>query len=340
MATEPETVDQAAEPQSDLWTADSERAAIQTSDPVVPGDPADTEAQAPPLEAPADSHPDDASPESPDRDDKGQFKPKKKPRDNPDARIKDATAKEARAKEEARLIAEENARLKAELEAARRPAPGPGAPVPQPTAAPKFAFPTFADYLTQHPDADWETYQDAKLDARDAWREGMQQARQRLSGHQERYAQAVTADPSFKSLVDAGLAQIQVGLAQRGLNDLPDVVGEAVMASPRSVDLLRHLVTHADEAIQLALDVREMPSSAAAVNVVRRLLEASLTTGAVARPDAASPVVRPSAAKPPIHRVGGTATVVPADPEDLEFGPEYIRRENQREKQQREAGRW
>jgi len=71
----------------------------------------------------------------------------------------------------------------AEHTAAARPAtPTPSAPAADaapaaaPLAAPQFTFPTFDEYQAKHPDADYDAYQDARSDARDAWREGVKRA--------------------------------------------------------------------------------------------------------------------------------------------------------------------
>ncbi len=110
----PATVDQAAEPQSDLWTADSERD-LGTSDPL-PSGAVDTETPEPDSE-PAGADPKTDPTTSTERDEAGKFKPKGKgkPRTDPQARVQAATAKEAAAKEETRLAREEAAALKTKL---------------------------------------------------------------------------------------------------------------------------------------------------------------------------------------------------------------------------------
>lgn len=45
------------------------------------------------------------------------------------------------------------------------------APIAAAAAAPTFTFPSFPDYQEQHPDAEWDDYNDARTDARYAWNE-------------------------------------------------------------------------------------------------------------------------------------------------------------------------
>ena len=326
----PDTVDQSTVEDSDLWTADSERAAIQTSDDAAPV--ADQTLEAEPANV-------DAVP-SADRDEKGKFKPGRgKPRSDPQARVEAATAKEAAAKEDARIAREEAAQLRADLERLRSlPAQTAQPAESKPSQPARFQFLTFDQWLAGNPEGDWDAYQDAKLDARDSFKSQVQHVTSALESHQRRLADATNADPAFASALQSGANQIVTGIQRLGLAALPPLLVESIVDSPQSVEILRHLVTHPDVAIQLAVETKDLPASAAPV--VRRLLASSLPPpGAVPRADSAS-VVRPSNARPPINRVGGTASVPPADPDDLEFGPEFLRAENLREKAKREASRW
>lgn len=336
-----ETVDHAAEPQSDLWTADSERAALDTSDPVTPTEPVTLEADAPAAEPVAEPVTPDPTTE---RDSKGQFTRKGKPRNDPQARVEQATAREAAAKEDARLAREEAARYRAELDTARRPATP---PTPAPVTGP--TFPAYDAWASQHPEGScsYEDYQDARvewrLDQRLTALQSQQSERARWDGHTSRLQAAAAADPTLPTLIQTGTQELATGLHSRGLLDsnghptLPPALLHAVLDAPNSVDLYRYLLSHPTEAVQLAVDVARLPADAAPV--VRRLLDSQVATAVVARPDS-TPVVHPSAARPPVNRVGGSATVTPASPDDLEFGPEYLRVENARERKAREAGRW
>lgn len=339
-------MDHTTEPQSDLWTSDSEReAARHDSEPPRAASPAAEDAAA------ADTSPQPAADaavaseegtETATRDESGKFvKGKGKPRTDPQARVEAATRKESAAKEEARLAREEARRLAAELEAIRRSQTAqPAKSEPENT----FKFPPRAEWMAAHPDKEWDDYDDAKFEAREQWRDQRDQAREaqradvlRVESHRQRLQAAAAADPSLPAAIDAGLQKIHEGLVRVGLREWPKLLTDAVMESPQSVEIVRRLVMHPDHAIQLAVETASLPASA--VGFVRRHLESALTATAGSLPDSAS-AVRPSAAKAPINRVGGTASIPPAEPDDLEFGPEYIRLENAREKKRREAGRW
>ncbi len=307
------TVDHAAEPQSNLWTSDSEREASRTAAAAAEGardDGHDIDMGA----VGATGTTDDDSPPAADVSAVPDATARPgKPRNDPRARVEAATRKEAIAKEEAKLAREEAGRLRAELDRLRQPAPAAqDPPVPD---ADRF----WQDPLTV-------ARQLAAEEAQRVYQE--QQQRQAYVQAHQTYAQRATAfeaqHPDFQEVV----AQAP---------HVPGIILQAVLQSDLGPQIAYDLGSHPEVAAQLAQEFARLPADA--VPLVRRVLEARLTATAAARPDSASPV-RPSAAKPPISRVGGTASITPADPEDLEFGPEYIRRENAREKKAREAGRW
>lgn len=313
-----------------LWTADSERSPIQTSDPVPVTEPT-------PLEPAAA----DVAPESetviPPADEAGKRR-SGKPRNDPDARVKAATAKEAAAKEEARLAREEATRVRAELDALRKPATSQPAQPQQPAAQPdKFTFPKFEQWLAQHPNGDYEDYNDAKLDAREAFRESREAVTRVWNQHGARIDAAIAADPAFKDVIQTQTPVLREALAGVGLGDLPQTLTLAMTTSTQGPQFFRYLLTHPADAAQLARTVGNLPPSPDAVRLVQHLLTTATT--AVALPDSA-PVVRPSAAKPPVSRVGGAATATPASADDLEFGPEFMRAMNREDKARKEAGRW
>lgn len=337
-----DVVDQAAEPESDLWTSDSERG-VGTTDPLPSGATDTPTPEAAPDSAVTAPDSADAAPASTERDDKGQFKSKsRKPRTDPQARVEQATGEAARAKEEARQAREEAARYKAELEAARRPAPAPAsAPIPSPAAAAK-PFPDFEAWSAETGNTDWNAYNRAV--ARDEAAQFYQEQRQqeqrqaRVATYRQRMEEGITRYPELAQIVNTpARGPFDDALARHGLPQMPQVMVEAVVDSELAPEIVRFFGTHPEDAAQLAAEIKDLPVTAA--SVVRKLLEREVAPSAAARPESASPV-RPSAAKPPVTRVGGTANAAPLDPEDLEFGPEYIRQENAREAKRREAGRW
>ena len=169
-------------------------------------------------------------------------------------------------------------RLEQELARARATppvaAPTPSAPVADvapaaaPLAAPQFAFPTFDEYQAKHPDADYDAYQDARADARDAWREGVKRATAAHEARQEaalaaRRAEAQAA-ADYESHKDAFVAQhpdYDEVLAQVPLPSTVNARGERVDAAvvgpfrdllyrigPQAPQLLYYLGQHPDEA--------------------------------------------------------------------------------------------
>lgn len=311
-------------PPADPWTSDSERHPTEEGATPETAEAVEPEVPAAPKVA---------------RDESGKFteQPKvKKPRNDPEARVTQATAKEAIAKEEARQAREEATRLRERLAALETPRQTPRAEQapPAPTSA---AFPDFGTWTEKHPEASYEDYIDARTDARIAAANKTQATEQqdttRRAAHAARMQAAAAAEPDF----EASLPQWDAALAQVGIHDgpgghaLPQVIQAAILDSSKGPQIMRWLGTHPQEALQL---VRESASvSLDAVPVMRRYLETAV--GAVPSPDSASTVI-PSAAKAPINRVGGTASATPVDPDDLDFGPEYMRVQNERDKK---AGR-
>lgn len=320
----PETVDHAAEPLSDQWTSDTERGQSQSQPTESESEPTvDVEAE------PAVTTAEVAEPVTQQaRDDKGQFadKPKGgKKRSDPIARMNDATAKEAAAKEDARLAREETGRLRAELEQHRRPVE-----TPKPSIPASATFPTFETWVEQHAGSDWPDYLAARADhqfeQRWAAEQGKLAQHQRAQTYQGRVQDAKTRYPDWDAVT--ARPDLKVTAAMEA----------AIVESDKGPDIVYWLATHPEQCTQLAGESHGADPVVAG-QWMRKFLELQVTTGAVPRPDSAS-VVRPSSAKPPVNRVGGTATATPVDLEDLEFGPEYIRQGNLAEKKRREAGRW
>lgn len=235
--------------------------------------------------------------------------------------MQQATAKEAAAKEEARKERERADRLERELLDARKPATTARPADPAPAARAANAPPALKSFVEQIGTTyeSWEEANEAWADARDAWKDEQREWKVAFDD----IDRAKATDPEFA----------------RAISNLPcsPVMGQAIRDSKNRLDILRYLGTHPEECIQLAQESAR--TSLDAASVVRRHLETLVTASAVAKPDSAS-VVRPSTAKPPVNRVGGTASATPVDPEDLEFGPEYIRAENARERKRQEAARW
>jgi hypothetical protein len=262
-----------------------------------------------------------------ERDEAGKFKPRSgKPRNDPQARVQQATAKEAAAKEEARQAREEANGLKARLEAlerANRPAEQPRPAQPQATNG---RFPGFDAWSAANPDKDFDDYIDARADHRYQTLEKQRQEAYTANQYRQQLTAATQTDPVFAAALNTNPPPVS------------KLMEQAILSSQKSIDIVRYLAAHPEDCTQLAQ--KSVNSSLDAVDVMRDALELRVTAGAVAsRPDAAS-AVKPSTANPPIHRVGGTASATPVDPDDLPFGPDYIRAENAREKKRQEQSRW
>ena len=293
------------------------------------------------------------------RNDAGQFvkKGKGKPRSDPQARVEAATAKEAAAKEEARQAREEAAQLKvrlAALEQARsvaetRPAHGISSqPGPAAQLTPR-EFPTFDEWSKGKSNPEWDAYNrelirhEATEQARTIAAQQIQtwQQQQAFQAQAQTYQQRVTEGakqfPDYEQVLTQGDQAIMPRLAQYGMTEFPPIFRAALLDSQRPADILRDLALHPEDAIQLAVEWHDAPVSAA--RSFRTVLESRLAPTAVPSPDSA-PAAPISTAKPPINRVGGSASATPVEPEDMDFGPEYIRAENERERKRQAMGRW
>ncbi len=312
----PETVDQAAEPQSELWTSDSERGTTTSEE--LPSGAVDTETGS--AEPVPETTPAPVAAADPDRDEAGKFRPKTKkgkPRTDPEARVLEALAEAKAAKEEA-------ARYKAEVEAAKRPTqtavPRPQAPIQATTTD----FPEFDAWSAQTGNSDWNAWMRAaaRYEAQQLLTQDRQQTQ--LQSRNDRYR--------------AGLTDKFPNFAPKPL-PVSAAMSEAILSSDLGPDITHWLDAHPEQCAQLA-EESKTDDPVVAARWMRKYLETQVTANGGARPDSPA-AVRPSAAKPPVNRVGGTANATPADPDDLEFGPEFIRLENDRERKRREAGgRW
>lgn len=309
----------------DLWTSTVTDANGTTTTEPAP----EVESAPEPEPVPVDETPDQKI----EREANGQFTAKKSKRDNPYVRVKDATAETARERE-ARVAAEARAsdleRRLQELET--RPAP---TPPPQPVPAAGRGRPSEDEVGTTY-----ATYADY-VDAVAEWKLEQWQSKQNF---QEQIQQQLQAHLETQRMHDA-LSRHVSTVAESGRTrfaDFDTVVNALdVKFSPMHQEAILRAPDSA--AVQYALGKNpELARQIAAIDnpFVLGLEFAKLTqsSAAVARPDSAS-TARPSSAKPPINRVGGAASAVPVDPDDLDFGPDYIRAENERERKRQQANR-
>jgi hypothetical protein len=308
----------------DAWKSDEDRQPVEAK--------AETDAPAPPAKL-----------EGRERNPDGTLKPKSaKPRDNPFERVKQATGEAAAARAEAEAAKREAAEWRAKAEA-REAERAKAEPVKaEPAAEPSDDMPSIDDVGSTY--KDWNAYQRALAEWQTAQIEQKWQAREakaaearELESWQRKAADAHEAVPNWTALSEAAdNAVIAAGFRlPDGRAQWPTNLFKAVMGSDRMADLVQFLGSHPEECTQWAQDCASTPPPAA--TVVRRLLERQLSSAA-AGPDSARSA-RPSTAKPPVNRVGSSASATPLDPDDMDFGPEYIQAENARERKRREARR-
>lgn len=246
----------------------------------------------------------------------------KKARDNPQARISQAVAKQREAE---RKAADLEARLQA-LEQSR-PAPAPQQPPvapPSPVATGKPSWQSFEEQVgVGLKYATWGEAQDAYADARDSWnrqewlREQQQQAelaerRKVATDHLARVEVAKKQYPDYQEALTS-VEHVRVS----------PVLEAAILKLPNSADVVYWLATHPDEFTQLASETLTLDVVAAPI--VRRLLEARVGAGARSGSVPSAELPR---TKPPIRPVGASSVSVPDDPGDDEPVEQYIARMN------------
>lgn len=322
----------------DGFTVESNTAtAAQLADTFAPSETPSETSETPESETSetAASETSETTTETPEPEKLTPFRKGAKPRDDAFARMKQATDKLA---ESNRLREAAEARVR-ELEARQAPTQPNDINDRKPAApAASVKFPTFDAYLGAHPEASWDDWNDAKIEyvaeqkltARERQQAARQQAAEidRVSqAHGARMAAIATKYPDYATVRDAA----DQALAAAGIRQLPEALIRAVVTSDQSDDLVYFLGTHPEDAIQLARDSAEAPASVAPV--LRRYLESQLRASAASPSGSASAPVR-STAKPPVNPVGGSASAVPVPLDDLEFGPDYVRKQNQRDREQ------
>jgi hypothetical protein len=284
------------------------------------------------------------------RDEAGKFKAKSdKAKHNPVKRMLEATAKEAEAKAlyetaQARIKAleDENTSLKRpRTEEARPEAKSEAKAEPkEPIAGFTRPRPKIADFLTVEEQGldPFEEWNDALID----WKEEQREAKKEYTKQQEtfrstmqtaadRMDEARTGQPDFKALEQAADQTVRSAgfLVSDGrggkVPGLPPALLTALAHSEHIVSLTRHFGTHPEVLSQWIRETAALPASAA--TVVQRGLESLVSAGTGgAKPDSVVPArAAISKAKPPIDRVGGSASATQSDPDDLPF-EEFVRK--------------
>ena len=193
--------------------------------------------------------------------------------------------------------------------------------------APQPAQPAFDP--TQGPQLDqFESYEQW-VDARAEWKAdqhyqrivAQQQQQHALHTHTERIQSYAQQTPDYFEKIQAAARQ-----------PVSKVMEAAIISSERGPELAYFLATHPEEGIRLAQSTVTVDLSQAPL--VRELLESKLSAQAAQSSGPASGVSRPPVFRP-IKPVGATPVTAETPPDDLEFGPEYVRRMNERDRQRR-----
>lgn len=262
--------------------------------------------------------------------------PKPKPRNDPQARVEQATAKEAAAKRERDEAKAEAADLKARLAALEAKAPK-AEPKPVVAADPEPTVDQFDSYEKfVKAQARWEARQEIVQQEAERQQHAARQQREyairevdRQFG--ERYGAILAKDPEFPSKVDARL----LNTPRMGVLDDPskatfgNFLVEQVFQSEQPEALLLHLSDP-----QVVQRLATLPPN----QVIRELakVELSVTAASPTGPAVKTPAI--SRAKPPIQPVGSSPLAADANEisDDLSVD-EHIKRMNARDRAARRA---
>lgn len=274
----------------------------------------------------------------------------KKPRNDPQARIDQAIARQRDAERRA-----EEATRRADDAVARAAAPKPEA---KPVAVAKpDKFPTYAGFLETHPDASLEDYMDARDDDRDQRREAKAREQQetthleqtfatRATKFSDEYQKATEADPELPKRIDTQLLSVRpysnLTAADKALiRQIPNpqerdavafrcFLADQWIESEHAVALLEHL---SDPTVYQRLAT--LPPN----QVIRELAKYEAGLTAAPRKDDSGSVVEAkpaSKARPPFKPLGTTSHVAADDESDEEPIEKHIHRYNAAD---RKAGR-
>lgn len=244
-------------------------------------------------------------------------------KDSVQARIDKAVAAQ-------RAAERERDAFRAQLDAARQPAP----PVTQEPAAPNVErqssnadgpqlaeFTSYEDWVDAR--AEWKAEQKwQRAQAESAQQIARQQREQAVLTHTERIQAFAAKTPDYFDKIQEA-ARLPVSAAMEA----------AIIASDHGPAIAYFLATHPEEGAQLAYDTQSVPATAAAV--VRQLLESKINASQAANTGPAAGGHRPNVPAP-IKPVG-SAPVVADPPLDTLDVDAFIARENAREQAERKA---
>jgi hypothetical protein len=270
-------------------------------------------------------------------------KPLGKPRDDPRARMLEATRKESEAKRaladerrERERLAAEVRELRARVEAPPAPAPSAGRGLPGRPKPTEDEFDNYGDFV----DARARYAMQEEFETRSRAAEEQSQANARLqeigsavTAFRARLAEAKRADPEFADKLSPDLTNLQptFTLAPGQSVGSHNIIADEIVSSEHAPDLMLHLTEHPD-------DLQRIAALSNSREIAREMakLEARLdaaTSGTSSRRET-------SKAKPPVRPVTGSPTT--ANPEDMDDDTPFethVRRMNARDGHRRVAGR-
>lgn len=256
-----------------------------------------------------------------------------KPRHDPQARVREATAKAAEAERKAQQLEARLAETERQLRERSQPAPAPRVEANL-DGEPKI------EHFEDAPDpyaawvaakAEWRAEQ--KFEQKWAARERIQAEHAVETANAARFQQAMAEDPDLPALMEAADETLVRAGRPRG-QEFPEVMIDAIKRSELGPQIARYLGSHPEDLVQLTRELVNMPRSAA--TVVQRLLEAKASASppalsAAVSTGSAAALPRPSAV--PITPVRTSREPAPdKDPSDQPFGRDYVRRMNARER--------
>lgn len=222
----------------------------------------------------------------------------------------------------AEQVVRENAELKARLEALERGTPQAPKPQTQATGTDELrARPNLNDYNSWD---EWYAADGQWVD--DRITHSISQDRKAREQEQQQRAAFARAD----QVKAAGAAKYAdffdvIEAAQAAGAEWSPIMTHVVMSSPQAHDLAYALAKDHGEARRLAAIADPVTAGVEMGRFLARVTAES-STGPAAP-------VRSTQAKPPIKPIGSSVTAADQPPEDLEFGPEYIRRMNAKDRE-------
>lgn len=230
---------------------------------------------------------------STDRDQQGRFQKHRAKSQQAQAgdvpRINELTQK-LRAAERRAEEAEKRASTRPEPERRVEPAK------PQTPAGETFTFPTFDEYQAQHPETDYEAWQDARFDARLEHRDQQRAAtaaveqrntagRQLIESYATKKAEFTKTHPDFDAIVESCQT-----------TGLTPVLESAILTDDNSAALVYYLAQHPEFYDEMLLLTDGKPLDEHYVALAQRRLRAraqTASTGSVAPPRLVPPAPRP-----------------------------------------------